>query len=477
MTHTPDRPEPATPLVAEEVQACLIDRSILDHISRRIHHKMDDYETYNFTTLQSCALNVFFDLAQEVPSLEYLYAVCLLVPKLFFEIEASLFVLDSRSGVLKRCAYRKAADEAGELADLPFPTRAMVCGDRFYVPIKGNHELIALLPFTPQGDIIGVLVISPIDRVDAHARLFFERYANRIGYQLHNRIISNKNQEHLLFIRSLVKDIGHNVIVPNIYFKLYYKRLHAKIDLLPLFESKLKRYSEKCRDEGFQCDLEMDKIRRDLRYIHEGVMDQYRQIYNHYEHTSLFLETLLRRSHFEEGRYVLEKRGCNFMKQVIAPQLERYRPRFAERGIVVDTSLGGVPDQEIEIVADIGLVSQVYANLFSNAVKYAREVDEPLGGRRKFLSYGWEKLPDHFGPGREGIKFNVFSSGPPIPPETAAHLYEEGVRGENAAGEYGTGHGLYFIREVVRLHGGVEGYESTPLGNNFYFILPKDPVR
>ena len=68
-------------------------------------------------------------------------------------------------------------------------------------------------------------------------------------------------------------------------------------------------------------------------------MDQYRQILTHYEQTSLFLETLLRRSHFEEGRYVLEKRACNFKKQVIDLQLERYRPRFEERGIEVDTSM------------------------------------------------------------------------------------------------------------------------------------------
>jgi len=29
---------------------------------------------------------------------------------------------------------------------------------------------------------------------------------------------------------------------------------------------------------------------------------------------------------------------------------------------------------------------------------------------------------------------------------------------------------------VVRRHGGVEGYEATNLGNNFFFILPMDPV-
>jgi signal transduction histidine kinase len=454
----------------------VLDRHILEAVAKRVRQKMDDYESYGFTALQSISLNVFFDLAQEFPTLEHLYAICLLIPRMFFHVECALYVLDSKSGAIRRCAYRCRQQDAGELADLPFPQKTVVREDRLYIPIKGNHELISQLPFTPKEDVIGMLEVFCQSTMTEHDRMFYERYANRFGYQLHNRILGNKNKEHLQFIRSLVKDIGHNVIVPNIYFKLYYKRLRSKIDLLKFFEWKLKQSFEVEAGQDQPLPPGQEKLLRDLGYIHEGLMDQYRQILTHYEQTSLFLETLLRRSHFEEGRYVLEKRACNFKKQVIDLQLERYRHRFEERGIEVDTSLGGVPDREIEVVVDIGLVSQVYANLFSNAVKYTREVTDEAGRKRRFLSYGWERKENYFGPGRDGIKLNVFTSGPPIPPETAAHLFEEGVRGENASGEYGTGHGLYFIREVVRLHGGVEGYEATSLGNNFFFILPMDPV-
>ncbi len=461
---------------ASDDDPSVLDRRLLEAVARRLHQKMDDYEAYNFSALQSIALNVFFDLAQEFPSLDHLYAVCLLIPKMFFDIDCNLYVLDGKTGSIRRCAYRGQNIDAGEFADLPFPQKTLVRDDRLYIPIKGNHELISQLPFTPREDVFGMLEIFPANRLTEHDRLFFERYANRFGFQLHNRILTTKNKEHLHFIRSLVKDIGHNVIVPNIYFKLYYKRLRSKIDLLKFFEWKLKQAFENEAGPSQEIVPAREKLLRDLGYIHEGLMDQYRQILTHYEQTSLFLETLLRRSHFEEGRYVLEKRVCNFKKQVIDLQLERYRPRFEERGIEIDTSLGGVPDQEIEVVVDIGLVSQVFANLFSNAVKYTREVTDGAGNKRRFLSFGWERKENFFGPGRDGVKLNVFTSGPPIPPETAAHLFEEGVRGENASGEYGTGHGLYFIREVVRLHGGVEGYEATPLGNNFYFILPIDPV-
>ncbi|QLA19250.1 sensor histidine kinase [Desulfolutivibrio sulfoxidireducens] len=477
------KPEDATrPLSAPETlsglpsDAFIIERARLDAVARRIHRKMDDYGAYGFTSHQSISLNVFFDLAQEFPDLEDLYAICLLIPRMFFEVDCDLFILDSKDGVLKRCAYRCLTLPLTEAPEVIFSEKPLIRDNYFFLPIKGNHDLISQLPFTPRGDIIGVLCIHPANKLDEHDRLFFERYANRFGYQLHNRIINNKNKEHIQFIRSLVKDIGHNVIVPNIYFKLYYKRLHSKIDLLNILERKLERFLRKTKDVLGPLYGDGEVLLRDIEYIRDGMDDQYKQIYNHYMHTSLFLETLLRRSHFEEGRYVLEKRVCNFKTQVIDPQLERYRPRLIERGVEIDTSLGGVPDAEIEAVADVGLMSQVYANLFSNVVKYAREVADPGKGRtRKFMSYGWEVMPDFFGPDRDGIKLNVFSSGPPMEMETARRLFEEGFRADNAKSEYGTGHGLYFIREVVRLHGGLEGYEPTPLGNNFYFILPKEP--
>jgi len=259
------------------------------------------------------------------------------------------------------------------------------------------------------------------------------------------------------------------------YFKLFYKRLEARIGLIPQFHVKFKRFMQDLVKGDEALTGEWNRMDKDIEYVHNAIQEQYKEIFSHYQNTSLFLETLLRTSHFEEGRYVLERRKCNFKSQVIDPQVERYRSRLADRGIEIDTSMGGVPDREIEVVVDVGLISQVYANLFSNVVKYSRDVEEGHGRRRKFLSYGWEILEDHFGPGLDGIKLNVFSSGPPMGQDQQARLFSEGYRGDNAQGEYGTGHGLYFIREVVKLHGGEVGYEPTPLGNNFFFILPFEP--
>jgi signal transduction histidine kinase len=127
-----------------------------------------------------------------------------------------------------------------------------------------------------------------------------------------------------------------------------------------------------------------------------------------------------------------------------------------------------MPDDDLPLSVDKGLMSQVYANLFSNAVKYVRRNHEG----KKYMAYGRILLKDYFGPGKDGVKFNVFTTGAHVPPEDVPHIFEEGYRGHNVDGEVGTGRGLYFVRNVVETHGGEAGYEPTPGGNNFYFVLP-----
>jgi len=460
----------ATPQDTETIPRDL-EQARRDVVARRILEKLESYRSYNFTALQSVSLNIFFDLAQEFLSVEDVYTLCVMIPKALFNLDCRLSVIDEQHGLLHRCSSECGTPPGvAHFREVPF-----LEDDRLFIPIKGNRDLLSQLPFVPQGDIIGLLEVSPAGMFSEHDKLFWGRYANRIGYQLHNRFVNLKNMEHVQFIRNLVKDIGHNVIVPNMYFKLFYKRLEARINLLSGFKQKLSCIMGECMKADHSLHEEWENLEQDIDYIYNSIGEQYKEIFSHYQNTSLFLETLLRSSHFEKGRYVLEKRKCNFKSQVIDPQLERFRSRIMDRGIEIDTSMGGVPDREIEVVVDVGLISQVYANLFSNVVKYTREVRDSGGYGRKFMSYGWEVLKDHFGPGKDGVKMNVFSSGPSLSPEEIKALFVEGYRGGNAQGEYGTGHGLYFIREVVQLHNGQVGYEPTPLGNNFYFILPFEP--
>lgn len=436
------------------------------NVQKRIHEKIDDYAEYNFTTLQSTALNVFFDLAQEFESYRDLMTICTLIPKVFFDLECSLFLFQDQE--TKNTAICPESGHAPRLFhEAPLSVHPVAHKGSYFLPIKGNKELLAQLPFKPLGGLIGMLGIHPDSRLTDHDRLFFEKFANRIGFQLHNRIVSQKNQEHLQFIRSLVKDIGHNVIIPNMYFKLFYRRLEGTINAVRALYTEMQAAPplDLGDDPGWKHFMNR------LQYVHQGLEDQFGEIMRHYENTSLFLETLLRRSHFEQGRYVLEKRACNFKNQIIDPQIDRFAGQFQERGIKI--AWAGVPDQEIEAVVDVGLITQVYANLFSNAVKYTAPVQDDRGRWVKFLSYGWQEMPDFFGPGRDGVKLNVFTTGSHIPDDERNRLFDEGFRASNTHSEPGAGHGLFFIKEIVELHGGRLGYEPTPMGNNFFFILPK----
>jgi signal transduction histidine kinase len=444
-------------------------------ITERILDKIVDYERYAFTRRQDSALKTFFDLAQEYEEQSDFYRICVLIPKVFFEFDCCLYLYSPKGFFELACAANPSADDLTTFS--PAAITEILDGtvfqkDRFAIPIRGNEQLLSSLASSHYEGILGLFEVRSDTLPTDELRFFIEKYVNRIGFALHNRLITEKNREHLRFIRNLVNDIGHNVIVPNIAYRLFFRRLKGKIDRAGVIANALfKQPEESERSEAPSEHFE--QLAREQRYVIESMERQFQEILNHYEQTSLFLETLLRQSHFEEGRYVIETKRVNFRERIVRPQLNLYNPRLKERGIAIDDQLSGITDEEIYVVADVGLISQAYANLFSNAVKYTREAIDNEGRPQKFVAVGMELLSAYFGPSRDGIKFNVFSTGPPIQADDVPRLFEEGYRGRNIEREYGTGHGLQFVKEVIDLHGGVAGYEATPLGNNFFFVLPR----
>ncbi len=444
----------------------------ISHILKRIDAKKGDYRQYNFTQTENTAFKTFFDLAQEFENMEDFYALCVQIPRSFFGLRARLYAIGA--GGLELVAGTDAKE--GELrtpppedirpSERPYYTD----DDKFVLTIRGKEELMDQLPYRAEGDVLGILVIYPARNLGEHRELFFEKYANRIGYSTHNRFLAEKNVEHLNFIRTLVADIEHNVIVPNMIYKLFLRDLKAKISNSLEVEKLLRDY---CKEEGIDPGDRICVAIEDLKEANRGLVQEFENIERHYRNMTLFLETLLRRGHFDQGRLILKSKPCRLEADVIRPQLDRYREKFQAMGISVDVSASGIPSQEIAAVVDVGLMAQVYANLFANVVKYARVVTTPEGEKKKYMSYGQELIKDYFGPGLDGVKFNVFSTGPPIEPAERDKLFLEGFRGKNATRVSGTGHGLTFVKNVVELHGGVVGYEPTELGNNFYFILPK----
>ncbi len=445
----------------------------MSHIFERIETKKRDYQQYNFTAQENNALKTFFDLSQEFGGLEDFYNLCVAIPKGFFNLDASLYVVDPKYNTMSLAAMTE-----GETRTLKSPPPDdimpgdhpyMAGNDRLVLTIRGKEPLIEELPFEVKDDVLGLLVIYPLQEIDKHKKLFFEKFANRIGFKLHNKFLIQKNIEHLRFIKSLVADIEHNIIVPNMVYKLFLRGLRRKIEknieLGDIFSNKFS--AGKC-DETCMKDFSEEMVD-----INQGLTRELENIEKHYVNMSLFIETLFRKSHFDQGRLTPRTKPCNMKKDVIQPQLDRYMEQMKRMGISVDNKSSGIPESEIISVVDVGLVAQVYANLFSNAVKYTQEITLASGETRKYISYGHEIINNHFGHGRDGVKFNVFSTGPHIPPEERDRLFNEEFRGSNVISQPGTGHGLSFIKNAIEIHGGTVGYEATQYGNNFYFILPK----
>lgn len=113
------------------------------------------------------------------------------------------------------------------------------------------------------------------------------------------------------------------------------------------------------------------------------------------------------------------------------------------------------------VLADRDLIQRVLVNLVDNALKFT-----PDGGRV------WVEAQ----PNPENVQIEVVDSGPGIPLEERARIFEKftQVQGRTGTGG-GSGLGLAFCRMAVEAHGGHLWVEDGPegSGSRFIFTIPK----
>ena len=110
---------------------------------------------------------------------------------------------------------------------------------------------------------------------------------------------------------------------------------------------------------------------------------------------------------------------------------------------------------------DADLIEKVLGNLLSNALKFT-----PSGGR---VTVSLESE-------REGIRVRVRDTGIGVEPEAQARLFDRFYQADQGDQRRfgGAGIGLALCRELVELHGGEIGLDSTPgSGSTFWFVLPR----
>ena len=466
-------------------EECSDNRLNLAHIQGRVREKIKDHVRYDFSPLQNNLLKSFFDLVQEYDRLDDFYRICVVVLLETMQVESALYIIDNDGKQLRQvCNSREGIIRESRpvptgiyFTDQPYKTEHSYVVPIYRKPPQNsfeNNKLVSPDQQTWQGDItiLGMFEISPLTKLNEADLFFLKKYANRIGFRLHNRLLAQQNIHHLKFINSLVMDIEHNVIIPNMYFKHLFNQLRKKIGEIQELELEMAEVKKTAGMSDEACNVLINR----LSNLRSDLLGYQQEMMKHHANVSLFLESLFRREHFERGHLVLRPKLCRVEKEIIQPQLGQYKSRLEANKILVDRPTG-MDEEEIPIMVDKGLLAQVYANLFSNAVKYTEEIIDHKGGPRKVVAYGREIIDDYFGPNQRGAKFNVFTTGQHLSQDEMLAVFSEGFRGPNSQNKPGTGHGLSFIKHVIELHGGQVGYEATGQGNNFYFVIPLPAIR
>jgi signal transduction histidine kinase len=447
-----------------------------DAILTRVEQKKEDYATYGFEKLEMAALNTFFDLAHEYDSLENLYMVSVTVPRVFWGLQSNLYLIDPKTEAITWVASShpgvshttSKVPDSIKITDAPYQH-----SHAYVVPIHGKKTPASHILFHSSSDVIGMFEVTHAHDLTDAQRFFIQKYVNRIGYNIYNKFLAEQNIKHLKFINTLVADIEHNVIVPNVRYKYYFRKIRKYLNTNKQIESDLNSLLDEVKYRDPKLYAKITEMVESVIVVNRAMFSDQEEIEQHYKHTSLFLETLFRPDHFLFGEYILRKTACYLWQDIIMPQLERYRDRFIQQGIMINHIIKDhkAPD-DLQVKVDKGLMAQVVANFFSNAAKYAKSVADLSGERLKKVDCKMSVIEDFFGRGHHGVRFDIFSSGLPIDQENAERIFDEGFRLTRKESVEGTGHGLHFVKNVVEVHGGIVGHKAEEVGNEFYFVIP-----
>lgn len=186
-----------------------------------------------------------------------------------------------------------------------------------------------------------------------------------------------------------------------------------------------------------------------IRWSHDVIDRQVRQM-------SLLLDDLLDISRITRGQLRLRRKWTD-LRSVIELALETAGPAVSSRRHDLRIEL---PEEPIRLYADPLRLSQILANLVTNAAKYT----EPNGSIRITAQQSGGS-----------VVVRVIDSGRGIDPQVLPHLFKMFARTKSAGdhAEGGLGIGLALVKGLVELHGGeVEAASGPVSGSTFTVRLP-----
>ena len=135
--------------------------------------------------------------------------------------------------------------------------------------------------------------------------------------------------------------------------------------------------------------------------------------------------------------------------------MDRYQSEAGQRGLLIEGQLA----KDLPVVlADALMLERVFVNLLFNALKFT-----PAGGRIVLLSQARA----------DEVVAVVLDSGPGIPADELANIFDKGWRGASSSDVEGRGMGLHIVKTLVEALGGRIEVESQPgIGTRFSVYLP-----
>ena len=168
-------------------------------------------------------------------------------------------------------------------------------------------------------------------------------------------------------------------------------------------------------------------------------------------HMETLIADLLDTAHIQTGRLTLTT-----MRQPAADvafeAVDHYQSLAEAKDIRL---LGAIAVGDAELVCDRARVLQVFGNLIGNAIKFCSPGD--------VITIGAQLTADH-------VRFSVSDTGPGIPPEIRARIFEPFFTADSA--KRGSGLGLYICKGIVSGHGGELVLDDPLCGTTFSFTLP-----
>lgn len=172
------------------------------------------------------------------------------------------------------------------------------------------------------------------------------------------------------------------------------------------------------------------------------------------------ISELLDYSRIQADKFVLREKISNLV-EIVGDTIETERKNLDGRHILLN-----LPTQkEVPIYADKDRISDVLHNYLTNAHKYS-PANRPIE-----VSLSTE--------GSISARVAVHDEGFGIPPEQQQHVWERFYRVpgvevvEQSASDSNLGLGLYLCQEIIELHQGLVGVQSSPnQGSTFWFSLP-----